>query len=326
MLFELLSDENREINYSPHALPAQQKFLIPGSSAFTASGSFGSMLFQEIDGTDFQIHYSNYLLWEPASFRSRSEYSLLELQFCMQTDAEYHLTGIGDVKMKRNSYNMIYIPFTENKVRFQDQRYTTFDIHFSLEFLIRMAPHFPILAKFLERIDLQKAGQIFPLFLPATKEMMSIIHSVIHYKKEGIIKAFFLEARVKELLLLVMEHSYGPDPAPELVLRPDDIERIHAAREVLMNRMDNPPTLKELARLVGLNEFKLKKGYKQIYNTTMYLEFREERLKKALLLLKDESHTISEVAFLAGFKGISSFCVSFHNRFGYSPNYYRKSP
>lgn len=43
-------------------------------------------------------------------------------------------------------------------------------------------------------------------------------------------------------------------------LKAEDVERIYYAKEVLLTRLDNPPSLIELARLTGINDCKLKAG------------------------------------------------------------------
>jgi len=257
MAFELLSDENREILYSPYCLPIHQKFLVPGSRSYAAIGSFGSMLFQELEGSDFQIHYSNYLLKERAAFKARSEYALVELQFCMHSDEFYNLSGIGEVSMKKYHYNITYIPFTENRVSFSNRRYCTFDVHYSLDFLHRLSPHFPLLSAFLEKIDHQVAAQICPQANPATGDMLAIIRSVLQCRLEGPMKTLFLESKVKELLIRALEQYNFPAPAPALNLRPYEVEQIRQARELLMQGMEEPLTIKELSRKVGINDYKL---------------------------------------------------------------------
>ena len=47
-------------------------------------------------------------------------------------------------------------------------------------------------------------------------------------------------------------------------LCPQDIEQLHRAKDILVQQAKMPPTLVELARMVGVNERKLKQGFRQL--------------------------------------------------------------
>jgi len=100
---------------------------------------------------------------------------------------------------------------------------------------------------------------------------------------------------------------------------PHDIARIEAARDILIDKMENPPSIMELARLAGINEFKLKKGFKQIYSDTIYGYLRRYRMKKAYEWLKSGEMNVTEVAVKVGFTNPSAFGAAFKKQFGVNP-------
>ncbi|RXJ89158.1 hypothetical protein CRV01_11120 [Arcobacter sp. CECT 8983] len=102
-------------------------------------------------------------------------------------------------------------------------------------------------------------------------------------------------------------------------LNEKDIQALHKAREILINNIHNPPSLKELAYKSAINEFKLKKGFKQLFGNTVYGFLQEYRLNKAKKLLEIDDINISEAAYLVGYKNISHFSTIFKKYFGYSP-------
>src|SRR6201999_3899250 len=110
-------------------------------------------------------------------------------------------------------------------------------------------------------------------------------------------RKLFMEIKTMELMLLQWE-LFGQSLVPAGVLKnKSDVEKIHFAREVLMNRLQHPPTLAELARICGLNEFKLKKGYKEVFGTTVFGHFNAMRMQQAMLLLRNTDRSITEIAF-----------------------------
>ena len=105
-----------------------------------------------------------------------------------------------------------------------------------------------------------------------TPEMQIILHQIVNCPFQGLIKEIYLQTKCLELMALKLE----PDTAGERelmrsrILRGDDINRIYHARAILISDFDNPPSLLELARQVGLNDYKLKIGFRQVFNTTVF--------------------------------------------------------
>jgi len=88
---------------------------------------------------------------------------------------------------------------------------------------------------------------------------------------------------------------------------------------LLINNLQNPPSIRELARSVYLNEFKLKKGFKQKFNITPYKFVEQYRMEKAKYLLENEDITISELSELLGYKYQSNFSKVFKQHYKISP-------
>lgn len=115
-----------------------------------------------------------------------------------------------------------------------------------------------------------------------------------------------------------------PGDNGRIVLKPLDIEKIEATRRYLVENMERPPTLVALARKMGLNDFKLKKAYKQLYGTTLFEDFLHARMDKARGLLEDTDNSIVGIAELVGYRNVSSFSVAFKKYFGCTPGEHRK--
>ena len=98
-----------------------------------------------------------------------------------------------------------------------------------------------------------------------------------------------------------------------------DVPFLHADKMCIRDR-DCPPTLLELSRLIQMNDFKMKRLFKQYYGKTIYQYVREERLEKAFSLLQDGQHNVSQTAFAVGYTNISHFSEAFHSYFGVFPH------
>jgi AraC family transcriptional regulator, transcriptional activator of the genes for pyochelin and ferripyochelin receptors len=107
------------------------------------------------------------------------------------------------------------------------------------------------------------------------------------------------------------------------ILSSQDIERVREARRILEEHLENPPNLIELSHHVGLNDYKLKTGFRQAYGKTMHQVLTEFRLKKAEELLLSGKGTIAEAAIASGFRNPGDFSRVFKCRYGSCPCRYR---
>jgi AraC-like DNA-binding protein len=135
----------------------------------------------------------------------------------------------------------------------------------------------------------------------------------------------FLESQILELLSLnlerLLEIDYPPPPrlATSAGLSKTDREYLLSARDILLNRLESPPSLWELSRLIHMNDCKLKRAFKTYFGKTVYEYIREQRLEKAFSLLAAGQHNVSQAAFTVGYTNISHFSQAFRERFGISP-------
>ena len=100
------------------------------------------------------------------------------------------------------------------------------------------------------------------------------------------------------------------------------IEKIYQAKEILLSNLENPPSLMELARQVALNDFKLKRGFRQVVGTSAFKYLHDYRLEKARQLLVSGEMNVEEVAFKVGFDSRSYFALAFRKKFGLNPKQY----
>jgi AraC-like DNA-binding protein len=149
---------------------------------------------------------------------------------------------------------------------------------------------------------------------------------VVHCPYQGVTKRLYLESKALELVALSLTQSEVGERRAfrSPVLRPDDIERIYKAKDVLLDNMDEPPSLLTLARQVGLNDFKLKAGFRQVFGTTAFGYLHEQRMERARQLLEERRFNVTEVACAVGYANPSHFAGAFKRKFGVNPSAYLK--
>ncbi len=103
-------------------------------------------------------------------------------------------------------------------------------------------------------------------------------------------------------------------------MKAEEQQKIEHAREILEANFCNPPIIPELARMVGINDFKLKRSFKAYYGTTIYGYSTRLRMEYARKLLIEDSKNIAEVTYAVGFKHQSHLTEAFKNYFGVLPS------
>lgn len=137
----------------------------------------------------------------------------------------------------------------------------------------------------------------------------------------GASRSLYLEGKALELIAGYLEQlSTDTEKNNNLmVIKSGDVERIYQAREILFKNLENPPSLMNLAHLVGLNDYKLKLGFQHVFGTTVFGCLQQQRLEKAKLLLQDSSLNVTAIAQQVGYASPSSFHRAFKKHFGISP-------
>ncbi|MUL35146.1 AraC family transcriptional regulator [Gloeocapsopsis dulcis] len=160
----------------------------------------------------------------------------------------------------------------------------------------------------------------------STPVMQQVLQQIIHCPYQGALKRMYLESKVLELLVLQFHQLLGKQKlsSSTLSFHSTDIERLHLAKAILQQEMKHPPALLDLAKLVGLNDFKLKQGFRHLFGTTVFGYLQTCRMEQAQQLLSDRSLSIAEIAQRVGYASASQFCHAFKRYAGMKPSDYRR--
>ncbi|MBU3057845.1 MULTISPECIES: helix-turn-helix domain-containing protein [Pseudomonadaceae] len=128
-----------------------------------------------------------------------------------------------------------------------------------------------------------------------------------------------LDMHIHALSLLAEQLHLLSPPAPEtLQFSPRDVEKLERARDLMIEKMDQPLTIPYLCAAVGLNEFKLKEGFHYRFNTTPHRMLHELRMRKAYALLESGCQ-VAQAAYQVGYRYPNNFSAAFSAFFGKAP-------
>lgn len=153
-----------------------------------------------------------------------------------------------------------------------------------------------------------------------------IIKTIITSQYEEPLRNLFYEAKVKEVIFHQIHDAEKMDKlqADRLPLFENDIKLLYNAKENIENNYQHPLTIPRLAKHIGINENKLKKGFKEVFNTTCHTYLRTVRMKHARELLKNGA-SIAEIAFRVGYENSANFSNAFKKFHGCTPSTYSKT-
>jgi AraC-like DNA-binding protein len=158
----------------------------------------------------------------------------------------------------------------------------------------------------------------YPTVTPAIR---SIAQQMWDAPYRGGLKRMYLQAKVMELLVIYLDlMADHPEQACVSGLKRETIERLHHAKTILDTRLENPPSILELAQQVGVSDRTLLRGFKQLFGTTVIGYSMQQRLKRAEYLLRRGDRTVTEVARLLGYGSLWYFTTVFKRQFGITPS------
>lgn len=150
-----------------------------------------------------------------------------------------------------------------------------------------------------------------------------VLQQIINSNINSSIRQLYVKGKVYELLSLHFQKDENVEGeyCPFLVDE-DNVLKIRKAKEIIIDRMAEPPSLQELANEIGLNIKKLKEGFKQIYGDTVYSFLFDYKMEHARRLLESNQFNVNEVGTQVGYSTASHFIAAFKKKFGTTPKKY----
>lgn len=150
-----------------------------------------------------------------------------------------------------------------------------------------------------------------------------VLQQIINATINSSIRDLYIKGKVYELLSLHFQKEeaskgeYCPFLGDE-----QNVLKIRRAKEIIIAKMAEPPTLQELANEVGLNIKRLKEDFKQIYGDTVYSFLFDYKMEHARRLLETNNYNVNEVGLQVGYSTASHFIAAFKKKFGTTPKKY----
>jgi AraC family transcriptional regulator len=196
-----------------------------------------------------------------------------------------------------------------------------FTFHFSSTFLHQFT-HNVKLSNRKDEVLAFKHPNAFTKIFPICNKKRNVLDTLLNHNYSGALENIFINAKIHELLLysldcLVDEKEEGF--SCKFLEDERSRQAIYDARDILLKNIGNPLTIRELSRKVAINECYLKKGFKEIFGTTIFDFYQQQRMEHAKYLLYEKSLSVTDVSSLLGYSSISHFSAAFKKHTGLKP-------
>lgn len=163
----------------------------------------------------------------------------------------------------------------------------------------------------------------FSKTLPVCSKIKTVIEGLINHQYEGSLENIYVNAQLHMLLLFSLDCIVNDNepvfPECRFLNNIADKEKVAQAKELLVQRIGDPITIKELSRKVAMNECYLKKGFKEMYGTTIFDFYQNQRMEHAKYLLYEKGMSVTDVSMMLGYSSISHFSTAFKKQTGLKP-------
>jgi AraC-like DNA-binding protein len=156
-----------------------------------------------------------------------------------------------------------------------------------------------------------------------TPAIAVVVSQLMNHNLHSNISDLYLKGKIYELIALYFNRvdSAAEEQCPFLVDE-ENVKRIRKAKDIILERMTEPPTLQALSEEIGLSLKKLKEGFKQIYGDSVYSFLFEHKMEMARNMLESNQYNVNEVGLRVGYSTSSHFIAAFKKKYGTTPKKY----
>lgn len=178
-------------------------------------------------------------------------------------------------------------------------------------------------AKFIPFLSLENKDKKYYQDGNISPSMAIVLNQLMNFNLMPTIKGLYFKAKAYELLSLQFNRA-GDANIEQCPFLSDEenILKIRKAKDIIISRMAEPPTLQELSDEINLSLKKLKEGFKQIYGDSVYSFLFDYKMEFARKLLDSGEYNVNEVGLKVGYSTASHFIAAFRKKFGTTPKKY----
>ncbi|MFD0994050.1 helix-turn-helix transcriptional regulator [Tenacibaculum geojense] len=255
-------------------------------------------------------------------FERDIDHTFIQLHFCVRGNAKFYFNnGNYSFDVLDEHSILLYNPQQKLPINLEIRPKTTL-----ISLLVSIKKFHSLFSKeagyipFLSEDNINRKYYDDSIIKPT---VLIVLQQLLNADINSSIRNLYVKGKIYELLSLHFQKDEATtgEYCPFLVDE-RDVAKIRKAKDIIINKMSEPPTLQELANEVGLNLKKLKEGFKQIYGDTVYSFLFDYKMEHARKLLESNQMNVNEVGLKIGYSTASHFIAAFKKKYGTTPKQY----
>jgi AraC family transcriptional activator of pyochelin receptor len=232
----------------------------------------------------------------------------------------------GRIMMRKGYQNFVYQPLNVSDHYFTKQNLNVFHICVDRQYYSTLLSDqekwsSELKDKLLNKLPIQGSTDNMQI----SPQMFNIVNDILNCPLSGNLRSIIIEAKIMEFIALQLNQMVKEDQAkgPQK-MKAADRDALFALKEFLNKTFTKEHSLRTLSRSFGLNEFKLKRGFKELFGTTVFDYLHDLKMEYARQKLSGENVLINEVSGLVGYKNPNHFSTAFKRKYGINPAQLRR--
>ncbi|EIJ39117.1 transcriptional regulator containing an amidase domain and an AraC-type DNA-binding HTH domain [Galbibacter orientalis DSM 19592] len=275
----------------------------------------GSILYTKIDGVS--IHASNIELERDLVFYDEYQEDVLQMSYLIDGEKIISLRGNTDILNESQECYTSRIEQFKGYVRLTGGKpFREIRITIPITYLKKRG---------ITDISVFNSFTDTNIIQPIANNILSILMSMQETEMNGISRRLYLESKVIELLAIQIERYKNGVVAKVGTSQDKILKKLYAAKQLMEENIDKNYSIKEMSRVLALNEYVFKKEFKRVFGCAINEYYTKEKMNKASDLLIATQLPIYEIAEKIGYKNATHFSAAFKRFYKKTPKKYRSS-
>ncbi|MVM38618.1 helix-turn-helix domain-containing protein [Spirosoma sp. HMF3257] len=266
-----------------------------------------------------RLHYGQFQTLKSDTIRTTEDFPSVEMVFQLQGRTSEKSSVLNGFSAQQ--HNLSYRPYCDSLSQFEAGYHHYVGIQCTETFFSRLADDdSPAMGRLLNGLVRKEASALSEHNLTITHALQAQLIRLTQRRESQPLKRLYLEATVLDVLRQQLEQADHNLAKQKTTFPPRDRDKILAVKAILDSDPLATYSLLSLSRLVGLNDYKLKKGFRDLLGTTVFGYLNDLRMEYARQLLLNTDQTIGEIATKLGYSETHHFSAAFKRKFGYLPS------
>ncbi|ETN94220.1 transcriptional regulator, AraC family [Zhouia amylolytica] len=262
---------------------------------------------------------------DPQQYERHADSSYIQMHFCLKGSSKFNFNkGRYALEVNEEKALLLYNPQQDLPINLElEPKSWLISVLISIK---KFHSLFSQEADYIHFLSEDNKDKKYYTNAPITPAMAVALSQIMNYHVHSSIKTLYLKGKIYELISLYFNKPEDADVEQcPFLIDEDNIRRIRKAKDIVIARMAEPPSLSELSEEIGLNLKKLKEGFKQVYGDSVYSFLFDYKMEYARKVLESGEHNVNEVALKVGYSTSSHFIAAFKKKFGTTPKKYLMS-